>query len=503
MKQTYNVGYLQTPSVKHLANVKQALADNGLASPTTPNEMLPDLIEEGLAELKPENVRSGVKIGQVEGTIVKTIEDVSFDSYEVDKEKLVNATYKYIAKNGVDAYYSAYSSTGKYGIYHMDLITQERTQIYPYSHDFQYYFEDDNGNIYTYTSRASGSIHIKGKTATKFYNTTFTNYILHNGVLYAGAPSGKSEYASGFAIINGTDVTLINPKGTTSGFAYLHKDSRGNLYVGNSNTGGLYKVEGSTMTVVTSTSAKLTKLVETPSGKLVFFNTSLNSSVIIIDTKDNDRIHDVYVSLGTGAITFIEAPDGTLYNCGVGTSTTATKLIKIKNDIASLVLDPSALGYPSYYFTNLVITTKGDIYADIGYIFHIDKDTDEVTLISTSAMTADKYAVDEDGLFYYSTGTEILIVDGKNIITTYTKTTSSSPTKFFKNRENVMCLFSGQYLYKCNINNIEEIKIGISGKFVKETEEGMFISEAEELNSSNTVYFLANEGLSAPLKQKI
>ena len=52
MKQTYNVGYLQTPSVKHLANVKQALADTGLASPTTPNEMLPTAIEEGLQVYK-------------------------------------------------------------------------------------------------------------------------------------------------------------------------------------------------------------------------------------------------------------------------------------------------------------------------------------------------------------------------------------------------------------------------------------------------------------------
>lgn len=48
MKQTYNVGYIQTPSVTHLANVKQSLADAGLVSPTTPNEMLPTAIEEGM-----------------------------------------------------------------------------------------------------------------------------------------------------------------------------------------------------------------------------------------------------------------------------------------------------------------------------------------------------------------------------------------------------------------------------------------------------------------------
>lgn len=50
MKQTYNVGYLQTPSVKHLANVKQTLVDSEIITHTTPNEMLPTAIKEGLKD---------------------------------------------------------------------------------------------------------------------------------------------------------------------------------------------------------------------------------------------------------------------------------------------------------------------------------------------------------------------------------------------------------------------------------------------------------------------
>ena len=52
MKQTFNVGYLQTPSVKNLENAKQALFESGLVENTTPDEMLPDAIEEGVKKLK-------------------------------------------------------------------------------------------------------------------------------------------------------------------------------------------------------------------------------------------------------------------------------------------------------------------------------------------------------------------------------------------------------------------------------------------------------------------
>ena len=53
MKQTHHIGYVQTPSVKNLSNVKNALVENGLVPLTTPNEMLPDAIEKGLENLKP------------------------------------------------------------------------------------------------------------------------------------------------------------------------------------------------------------------------------------------------------------------------------------------------------------------------------------------------------------------------------------------------------------------------------------------------------------------
>ena len=69
MKQTHHIGYVQTPSVKNLSNVKNALVENGLVSLTTPNEMLPDAIEKALENLAPENVRGNVKIGNVVGEL--------------------------------------------------------------------------------------------------------------------------------------------------------------------------------------------------------------------------------------------------------------------------------------------------------------------------------------------------------------------------------------------------------------------------------------------------
>jgi hypothetical protein len=82
MKQTFNVGYLQTPSVKNLENTKQALFESGLVESTTPDEMLPDAIEEGLKKLKGQSsapVDNGpiyegkyrVRYFDVDGTVLK------------------------------------------------------------------------------------------------------------------------------------------------------------------------------------------------------------------------------------------------------------------------------------------------------------------------------------------------------------------------------------------------------------------------------------------------
>lgn len=78
MKQTHHIGYVQTPSVKNLSNVKNALVENGLVSLTTPNEMLPDAIEKGIKEIKPPvdlgvvyEGKYRVRYYDIDGTILK------------------------------------------------------------------------------------------------------------------------------------------------------------------------------------------------------------------------------------------------------------------------------------------------------------------------------------------------------------------------------------------------------------------------------------------------
>ena len=83
MKQTHHIGYVQTPSVKNLSNVKNALVENGLVSLTTPNEMLPDAIEKGLVEFENEILNRAKDYGiiyegkfriryfDIDGTILK------------------------------------------------------------------------------------------------------------------------------------------------------------------------------------------------------------------------------------------------------------------------------------------------------------------------------------------------------------------------------------------------------------------------------------------------
>lgn len=65
MKQTHHIGYVQTPSVKNLSNVKNALVENGLVSLTTPNEMLPDAIEKGLVEFEKQILEKNKDYGAI------------------------------------------------------------------------------------------------------------------------------------------------------------------------------------------------------------------------------------------------------------------------------------------------------------------------------------------------------------------------------------------------------------------------------------------------------
>ena len=77
MKQTHHIGYVQTPSVKNLSNVKNALVENGLVPLTTPNEMLPDAIEKGLKPLEFKDygmIHEGkyrIRYFDIDGTILK------------------------------------------------------------------------------------------------------------------------------------------------------------------------------------------------------------------------------------------------------------------------------------------------------------------------------------------------------------------------------------------------------------------------------------------------
>lgn len=68
MKQTHTIGYIETPAVKNLAKTKNALVEKGLIEPTTPNEKISNDLDKNLQELKPENIKLDVKIGNTVGT---------------------------------------------------------------------------------------------------------------------------------------------------------------------------------------------------------------------------------------------------------------------------------------------------------------------------------------------------------------------------------------------------------------------------------------------------
>ena len=194
MKQTYNVGYLQTPSVKHLANVKQALADTGLASPTTPNEMLPTAIEEGVQVYK-EKINS--LIPDIEKKFANSI---AFDENEtmptvfhITKDKKTMYTYK----------------EGK--LIYTDLTTKKEIIVQETNYSPYRFFESSDGSVY-FTTNIKNSLGLYKLNKEKIKLIDFKGYPQPYALSTFYETSDNKIYFSYnnvYRIVNGEDLELV------------------------------------------------------------------------------------------------------------------------------------------------------------------------------------------------------------------------------------------------------------------------------------------------------
>jgi hypothetical protein len=350
MKQTYNVGYLQTPSVKHLANVKQALADTGLASLTTPNEMLPALIEEGVNALKDQILPAWEKV--------------------IDKCNIFNIfstkSYQYLTKNQQNYYYYSDSS-----VYHMDPVTGETTEVISNFNKAENFFEASDGSVFVSTNNASwkGMYKING---TKSFELTFRGipkeayityfYEASDGVIYFYGSNGNL-----YKIID-YEVTLVHEFATNIKKMFEYKNYL--YFTGRpDNVYTLYCYDGSTVSVIYETTE--TSLYVSYDPTKLFISSSGNH----------------YMRSGNKSILKVQGPN--------------SKVIVAPISVTQMFEDGAGNIYLGYDANSS------------GYYLYLLKDDVAVQLTDTYSYRG-KYVLDDDGILYCCVTSKIIKVEGEN-----------------------------------------------------------------------------------------
>ncbi len=206
-----------------LEDVKHLLVNKGIVNEDTSYSELDDVTEESLVNLKPENIKNGIRIGTVKGTLGADLSSINLDECIVQKNYgFDNAFY---ASNGIDVY-GSYSSSEKLGIYHVNSSTNELTQIYAEGYNWKYWVEDNSGNIFVSSSVSNykGIICLKSGVARKVYQDGYYwgGYFLDDdGIIYLQSYATYSTSFGLLAIENGVCEKIIT--GYTKGSFYKTK----------------------------------------------------------------------------------------------------------------------------------------------------------------------------------------------------------------------------------------------------------------------------------------
>lgn len=357
MKQTHHIGYVQTPSVKNLSNVKNALVENGLVPLTTPNEMLPDAIENTIKSIDPNNIKASATILGVKGKLINDWEDVNWNdiSYTTYYDKGI-----YYSKNGIDAYGNVYTPIKK-GLYHINLLTGEETKIS--DNYFRKFFQDNEGNVYA-TNPSSGYDLLKLVGASKYvlassYKEWKNMFVSSKGEIYF-VNNNNLVYVDGN---KGKKITLEG-----SNWEYIFENSKGNIYLGSSTSYGVYKLNKN----------EATQLIEEPKHTFMYFFEDSKGTVYAsgstsgagIYTIIDDVVAQIYTT-GYSFTTFYEAKNGNIFSSPNNTFSSGSIAI-IDGTIKKMGTSEVNL--------NFIETSKGVVYCTSSnvsglYILNTDEGT--------------------------------------------------------------------------------------------------------------------------------
>jgi hypothetical protein len=347
----YSLKKVKQPTDEYIKNVKQVLVNKGIVNENTPYSDLDDVTEENLVNLKPENIKAGIQIGNVEGQIGVSIEDINTNDYA----SLPLFYAYYIASNNTDCY--AIYSNNRNILYYYNLETKESTKLYTglSNRIFSKFFEDSKGNVYVADSSTyliGASLYVNKTYCKKLNEYSFTFFEDSKGNVYGGT----NEDSSGIFLIDGEHSNKI--EGTTGcGWKNFFEDSKGNVYVGSNSSNkaddyGIYLLNrDGTQEKVYTTGYNWRYFFEDSKGNVYASASTNDFGILRINNNRSEKVYD----LGNSWRHFFEDSKGNLF--ASSTSISSIGIIKLNEESENK--QKYSLGYNwSYFFED----SKGNVY---------------------------------------------------------------------------------------------------------------------------------------------
>jgi hypothetical protein len=496
--------------------LKDVLKESGIISENTPDNAIPTVVEESLVDLKPENIRGNVKIGNVEGTIITNLSDVSLDKCDVIPYLGFSTTF--FASNGVDAY-----GSDKTGIYHIDLTTDEKTLIYEATANWNYFYEAPDGYIYICSSSSynTGILSLKSRVVEKIYNNGYNwRYFKRdsNDNVYTSSGNDGSTSRGVIHLSNGVATQIY-----TSGYKFevFAEDDSGHVYLGSSVTNAyagacLLLLNGIDVTVINN-SCKMYYLYKMPNGKVLVSGDGMVFGFLDGTTiTETDVMEYEYDGKNRYFVEFKDSKD----NLYLSTSfATKGSLVMLTGTTAKLLLENFNIFSAGCYETrNGVIYCLGKEY---GYPGIIKIENGEVTQINDTVQTSGtpEWFETSDGTVYvsgcssYGSSVGTLCIKNNNVSEVTFSALDSTVggvkkyglTNFCEdNSGNIYCVYigtSGDSYY-----GVTHIKGTVGTKILKTTDktftkfakidEGVLLTNVLVPDATSTVYLLKGCGYS-------
>jgi hypothetical protein len=472
---------------------------------------------------------------EFKGPIIKKdylIKEPSFnmlDLQNVPKRLSYPFDFIFYASNNIDIY-GSYKDSTKPGIYHINTITKEITQIYTEYYSWQYFFEDSKGNIYVSTdyiiSSSPGIIHLQGAKATHLENTSGYNHTFFED-------SKDNTYACGDCYgvyyLNGTNVTNF---GEGNDYTNFFEDSKGNAYAYSSiENNYLLHLNGSLTTRVKLESnyypqeIRIQTIFETKNGG-VFINTGTSGLYKLdgatyksFDTSGSQGIFEdsngvvyfcgpyiysyykntlkqIYSEVLSTDMSMFEAPNGNVYASFQHSSYPG--IILLTKDSATFIESDG------YDFIYLGSSNQDDIYLsskNVNNIWHL-KDTTITKVISSVYNPKVFKSINNDNVYIIETGLssiDIYSLKGSvatNMTLNFTNIDFNHIIEDSKGNIYVSAKEFDTGIFYIKDSTIKQVYAkGVAWEYSLETKEGLYLFTSKNLSNTDTPCVLAKDGV--------